>query len=190
MTCIVAIGENGNSWMGSDSGAWVNNVVHTVADTKVIHKGEFLFGYCGLRRFGDLLRFAFEPPMIDGDLDAYISISFCDALRHVLKDKGHLKTESGIDSLDTSRFCVAVRGRVFYIDGCFAVHRPAENYVAIGCAEEAALAVLDVTEHIEPEERIKLALVTAARRVDGVRPPFTVFSSKTASVRELKSASA
>ena len=186
MTCIVAIGQNGNSWIGSDSGAWVNNVVHVISDTKIIQRGEFLFGYCGLRRFGDLLRYSFEPPIIDGDLDAYISTVFTDSLRCTLKDKGALKNDCGVESHE-SRFVVAVRGRVFYVDGCFAVHRPTENYVAIGCAEEAALAVLDVTEEMSPEDRIRLALTTAARRVDGVRPPFSVVSSKTALAQLIKS---
>jgi ATP-dependent protease HslVU (ClpYQ) peptidase subunit len=178
MTCIVGLVHDGKVFMGGDSAATINNTVQVSCDPKVFLKGEFLFGYSGDHRFGSILRFAFTPPAIaeDEELDCYMAVEFVNELRKALRQCGYLTINNSVESSE-SRMLVGLRGHLFYVDPIFATHRARDGFNAIGCAEEAALAVMHATKEMPAAERVELALVIASRLVEGVRPPFTILSA-------------
>ena len=62
MTCIVAIKHDNEIWMGGDSAAFRDDERTNRADEKVFKNGDFLLGYSGSFRVGQLIRYAFNPP--------------------------------------------------------------------------------------------------------------------------------
>jgi hypothetical protein len=159
--------------MGGDSAACVNNVVHISEGGKVFTQGEYVLGYCGIHRLGDILRYRFNPASPTDDIETFMRTAFVDTLRQTFTDAGYLETQNGRAQFE-GRILIGVRGLLFYMDAYFAIHRPEGGYMAIGCAEEAALTALDLLCDVEPEARARQALSAAARRVDGVRPPFLI----------------
>lgn len=163
--------------MGGDS-------LHTRAGTKVrgaegkvALNGEFLIGTCGTARHGTLARHVFQPPTLaaDADLDTYMGYEFAEAWRSCLKDRGASCIEDSLETFD-GLLLVGVRGRLYEIDGAFAVVRSLENYSAIGSGESVALGALHATKGQKPEKRIRLALEAAEKWDDAVAAPFTIKS--------------
>ena len=180
MTCIVALEHEGVLWMGGDSAAFREDEISCRADPKVFQYGEFLFGFSGSFRVGQLLRYGFQPPKQSGKSDmGYMVIDFVDALRTFLDQKGtHLKEGSG-DSHD-SEIVVGFRRKIYVIEPDFNVSMPLEKYVASGSGSAYALGALSVLEEIgimHPSSKIETALKVSAQHCPSVRAPFTIMSN-------------
>src|SRR5690242_15173484 len=82
MTCIVGlVAADGRVHLGGDSAGIAGYDLTVRKDPKVFRVGEFAVGFTSSFRMGQLLRFAFTPPPIEGDLDAYMVTTFVNALR-------------------------------------------------------------------------------------------------------------
>lgn len=181
MTCIVGIEQDGYVYIGGDSaGVDVENLsICTRADEKVFVSdgGEFIMGFAGSFRIGQLLRYAFVAPDQSSKKDdmAYMVTDFVDAIRTMQRDKGALKKENEIEEHE-AEFLVGYKGKLYIIDTDFQIGRPLENYMAIGCAAQVALGALYATRDsdMSPEERITLALNAATEYNVGVKAPFIV----------------
>ena len=57
MTCIVGVKDKDNIYLGADSAINDINLIHTMVDTKVWKKGQFIFGYAGTLRVGQLIKY-------------------------------------------------------------------------------------------------------------------------------------
>lgn len=88
MTAIVGLVQDGSVYIGGDS-AGVSGMSLTVrADAKVFRKKRYLFGFTTSFRMGQLIRYSLKLPKPKGDLDAFMSSTFIDALRDCLKSGG------------------------------------------------------------------------------------------------------
>lgn len=178
MSCVVGIVEDGDVYMGCDSvyvDGWTTD--HTTSN-KLFRRGEFLIGSTGSIRVRQLVTHVFNPPPIpDGmALEAYMVTLFVDALRECLKAGGRVHVDEGAEK--GGNYLVAVRGRLFVIEGHYAVVEPTSRYWAIGCARDIVIGSLYTSAQMEcpPEQRIRLALEAPAAHNMGVQGPFVYLS--------------
>ena len=186
MTCIVGLEQDNTVYIGGDSAgveAW-SLAICGRADEKVFvnDSGEFIMGFCGSFRIGQLLRYALVPPEQSQKKDdmAYMVTDFIDAVRVMQKDKGSMKKENELEEHDAA-FLVGYRGRLYCVESDFQVGRPIENYAAVGCGAQIALGAMFATRNsnLSPKNRIELALSAAAEYSAGVRGPFLVLQLPT-----------
>lgn len=174
MTCIVGLVDEGTVYIGGDS-AGVGGYSLTIRkDRKVFHNGGYLFGATTSFRMLQLLRYAFTPPVYDGesDLEQFLATTFIDAVRECFKTGGYAQKSNEQEA--AGQFLLGMAGRLFTIDADYQVGEALDGYDAIGCGKDVALGVLYATPTLKPKKRIELALAAAERHSAGVRGPFSV----------------
>ncbi|WP_305784202.1 hypothetical protein [Symbioplanes lichenis] len=172
MTAIVGVEQGGRVFIGGDS-AGVSGYSLTVrADEKVFRKDKYLFGFTTSFRMGQLLRYSLTLPKPAGDLEAFMSTVFVDALRECLKTGGWARKEN--DREEGGTFLVGVKGRLFTVHDDYQVAQAADGFAAVGCGDELALGALYATAgtSLGPRKRVLRALGAAERFSAGVRGPF------------------
>jgi hypothetical protein len=182
MTCIVAlIDDDGVIHFGSDSVGTDGHFAKIMSDPKVFQNGEFLFGYAGSFRLGQILEHGFSPPdrLENQTNKQYLCTTFMEGIKYSFKQHGFLKDndDTGQDEID-GQFLIGYRGEIFIVQEDFSILHVLDNYLAIGAGEETATAVLYGTRDIElgPIERLHLSLEATEKYVDGVRGPFHFLS--------------
>jgi ATP-dependent protease HslVU (ClpYQ) peptidase subunit len=180
MTCVVALEQDGVVYVGADSAGFDSNLaIRSRADEKVFitENGEFIMGFAGSFRIGQLLRYALVPPDQASKKDdmAYMVTDFIDAVRAMQKEKGSMKKEDELEEHE-SVFIVGYRGKLYIVEEDFQVGRPIENYAAIGCGADLAMGAMFATQKaaMNPEDRVRLALAAAVEFNAGVRPPYRI----------------
>jgi len=175
VTCIAGLVHKGRVYISGDSAGFIEGTVLIHNNGKVFRHGEFIFGCCGKRRFGEIVKFAFNPPPIGKmNIERYMATKFIDALRRALKKAGYLKSGDGQEGDDEDAMLVGVRGTLFYVAGNLSASSVHGGIFATGAAAEVALGALGATEEKLPKERLMLALQLAERFTDSARAPFHV----------------
>jgi ATP-dependent protease HslVU (ClpYQ) peptidase subunit len=175
MTCIVAIEEKGNVYIGGDSAGVSGLSVQIRADEKVFENGCFIMGFTSSFRMGQLLRYKFDPPKqtVNQSDMKYMVSDFVDAVRACFEKNGFGKVSKGSDN-EGGTFLVGYNGSLYCIEGDFQVAQLHNKYAAVGCGRDLALGSLYSTEGKAPEFRIKKALEAASAFSAGVAPPFVI----------------
>ena len=178
MTIIVGIVDKDKSiHMGGDSQTTSEYAIHLRKEPKVFFNGEFLIGYSGSVRFGQVLRFSFKPPEHPEGISTYkyMCTLFMDTLRQCLRDGGCLRIVDEIEESEESNFLVGYRGHLFYVDSDFQVGEYHDDYAACGHAREYALGSLFTTGRMtDVTNRVKIALEAANRFSACVGGPFVI----------------
>ena len=173
MTCVVGLVHNNKVYMGGDSGAIGPNFYEIRKDFKVFIKGEFIIGYAGSFRLGDILQHVFKEPKIKTDnLREYMVSSFVKELRMCFNDNEYMITALKEEDSD-GEILVGIRGRLFSIEGDYNVGESIRPYRAIGGGAECALGAMYACNDPSPLIKIKTALEAAAL-VNAVYPPFYI----------------
>ncbi len=176
MTCIAGVVHEGKVWVGGDSAGASGWDITTRLDPKVFRLGEFVVGFTTSFRMGQLLRYAFTPPQLPddpADLFRYMVVDFVGSLRDCLKTGGFAEKSNEREAGGT--FLVAVRGRLFRVEGDYQVGESADLYDACGCGEAYAKGSLHSAAWPSmPRKRVELALQAAAHHSNGVRGPFVI----------------
>lgn len=179
MTCIIGMEHNGKVWMGGDSAGTAGNMQQRIrADKKVFVKGEFIIGFCGSFRMGDLLKHTLELPDTVGvtDPDKFMVNQFVDTLRNVLETENKNGGLTGHDKLVPS-ILVGFRGRLYNVESDYQCGRPEDGFDAVGSGSSVAVGAMHGSKSItSPKSRILAALEASARNDAAVRPPFHVLS--------------
>lgn len=183
MTCIVALRHDDKVYVGGDSAAVSGWDVSERADSKVFWNKEFLIGFAGSYRFGQIMQYHFSPPSDDGMASytlkhypmKYMCVYFIPALRACLKENGFLKSENEQEGTGNG-YCIVAHGTgMFRIDSDFQVAVPADPFMAIGSGNDLALGALYATSRKrDPRKRLLLALEASAKFNIGVRGPFVI----------------
>ncbi len=179
MTCIVGLEHEGVIYVGGDSAGVDENSLEicTRLDEKVFVLDDFIIGFSGSFRIGQLLRYALVVPDQPSRKDdmAFIVTDFVDAIRTMQKDKGSMTKENELEAHEAG-LVVGYNGNLYVIESDFNVLKPADKYVASGLGAPVALGALHATENLnmKPEARIMLALAAAAHFNASVRPPFYI----------------
>ncbi len=179
MTCIVAIEHEGKVWMGGDSAATRDDDIVCRSNEKVFINGEFIIGYSGSFRIGQILQYAFKPPKQNlfkqSDME-YMVVDFVDALRKTLKEKGAIMEEKEGEAHD-SEFIVGYQGKIYVIESNFNIGRPLHNYASCGSGMDYAMGCLyNMPEELHITSKIEKALSASAEFCSSVRKPFSILS--------------
>ncbi len=182
MTCIVGIQKEGRVYLGADRAASNGWTVVDSGVSKVFKNGKMIAGYSGSFRFGQLLEYVFEVPPQPKDVDdmKYMCLTFVDALREVLKDRGQARIRDNVESTGWGSALIGYRGVLYELDSDFQV-RP-KPYASTGSGYIAALGVLNhlhrTAPKMNPNKMLEHALTTAADLTGSVSGPFNFVKSR------------
>src|SRR5919109_4864584 len=96
MTAIVGLADESKVWIGGDSAGVAGLSLTVRADEKVFRRGEWVFGFTGSFRAGQLLRYSLNVPEPRGDLAKFLATEFIDAVRYCLKGGGVARKKNNI----------------------------------------------------------------------------------------------
>lgn len=185
MTCIAAVVDGDNIYMGGDSAGISDDSVYSLgigAESKIWEKDGILFGASGSFRVSQVLRWQMSLPQYNPDAEPleYLTGPLATAMRESLMVHGALSVweEDSTENIDGS-LLVGYGKRVFEIFGDFGVGELVHGYGSVGCGSPIAMGALAATEStkIKPKKRITMALEAAERHSAGVRGPFTILKS-------------
>jgi len=185
MTCIVAITAGSRIVMGSDSGSadLQSREKYVVETPKVFRAGEkeeYLVGFAGSWRLGQVLAYEMRWPEIPKGFDReFVVKRLVPDLRDCLRDQPDYKDPRGMGNREWI-IIVGAKGKIFGIGYSYDVVSLEREYLAIGGGRLVAYGSLSSTRDLglEPEERIHRALTAACELVPGIEPPFRVLSSE------------
>lgn len=147
------------------------------ADRKVFRRDDFLFGFAGSFRMGQILRFNFKIPQqpLQYTTDKYLHTSFIDGLRGAFINGGFTQSSLGQEFAD-GMILFGYRGKLYCVEPDFQIAESVDNFMAIGCGSQPALGSLYSSQLTDPAERVRQALETSERYSSGVRRPFYLLS--------------
>lgn len=178
MTCIVGIKGPDGIYIGGDSAVSSHNLIQTMTDPKVWRKGQFIFGFSGALRAGQIVKYNMKiPPISNREPTQYMVTSFVNSMRKCLKKAGASREENKEEEQD-NQFLIGYKGHLFEIDEAYGVCEVADEYVAIGSGTEYALGSLYATKDHPTENRLIKALESAAYFSESVAPPFHIVKIK------------
>ncbi len=179
MTCIVGFIEPDRNrvWIGGDSAGSTESFITDRADEKVFHNGGYFFGFSGSFRRGQVLRYAFNPPVptpsdVKSGMMKFLCTTFVEEWRSALvraccsSSEDHHGTIIG-----------AYQSFLFRVDTDFQIAISREGIAGCGTGMCEAMAVLHATAAdaaLPPFDRMTLALSTSAYYNPTVRGPFTI----------------
>lgn len=203
MTCIVGIRHEAGVTIGGDSVAADGYDLQLRADDKVFSRVdenglEWVFGFSGSFRMGQLLRYKLELPEVPFREERaleFMATRFADAVRTCFKDGGFLSKDAEREF--GGDFLIGVRGLLFYADPDFHFGTPVDRYAAIGAGAQAALGALYITRTCEtrPETQgpqvhaeiaADLALRAAERHCIAVRHPWKIITGAPPAIVEVR----
>ena len=178
MTCIVGIVENDKVYLAGDSAGSSGHTSDTKNIKKVFHNifdTDFIFGYSGSFRLGQILQYNFIPPenKWGWDFQRYIATNFIDTLQDCLKDNEYNIKENGVN------FLMGYQNNLIEIQSDFSFFINSENHSfdSVGCGEEfakGALSILVKDFNKESEEKL-IETLKAVENFDAyVKPPFHI----------------
>ena len=182
MSVIVGLIEDKTVYMGADSIA-VDENGGTLVNTypKLFRNGDFLIGYSGSIRLGQLLQCAFKPPVFEVPsqnvpygIASFMITEFIPALQECI-EKAKLKEDDS-----KSIMLIGFYGRLFCIYGQnYQIEESADApYNAIGCGADIAIGSLWTTRNKDytGRTRVELALQAAEEHNAHVKGPFLIGS--------------
>lgn len=159
MTCLVGLVDSGRVYLGGDSAASADLAIEVRANRKVFRNGEYLIGFTGSFRVGQLLQYEIKMPPPVGDILGHI----------VSAVVPQLKAAAG---KETDEIMIGVAGRLFKISSDYSVAEYTD-YAAAGGGEPYALGRMHGSLGA-PEQRVVAALAAAEAHCAAVRAPFVV----------------
>ena len=181
MTCIVALKTEDEIVIGGDHAVNDGDRIHTMPQPKVFKRGQFLIGYCGSLRVGQVVQYGLKipPGFKKKDLHKYMVVDFCNALRACLNHAGAARKDKEEEEHE-NRFLVVIQNRIFEIDEGYSVCEIIDGVYAIGSGVEFALGSLYTSRNdwFSPKERVRMALESAAYYCQSVSDPFTIIRVK------------
>jgi len=184
MTCIVAIKHNDTISMACDSAAvgfdgtdYNGNIFHSTMQ-KVFVKKKFILGCTSSFKMIQILQYHFIPPVFDEEkyksedpVFEYLIKEFIVKLKECFSENGFLKhADNGSEYF--GEFLLGFKNRIFAIYEDLTIMETSYNYAACGCGMNLALGSLYSTQHLNTNDRLKLALEAAQEFNTGVREPF------------------
>jgi len=153
MSCVVGISQKGIVYIGGDSLCSFEGEVRHVTTPKVFKNNDYLIGFCGNVRQGQLLYSCCWKPPIN-------IVNFVDEIRRHFDKKGCLKTGENGEDLCGCNFLIGFKKKLYEIHANFQIVELEDNFSAIGEGSVFALGSLYETSkknsglNIEPTERI------------------------------------
>lgn len=180
MTCIVGLVHNSRVYIGGDSGGLGKNSYDIRKMPKVFTKGQFVYGYAGSFRMGNILQYEFKEPKIKGDIFKYMVHDYINGLRKCFEKHGfEIDSEREADGGEAISPCffVGMKGKLFSVHEDLQIAELTRSYDAIGCGGDFALGAMYMAQEMDktPEEKITIAL-KAATQFSSIYEPFHIVS--------------
>jgi len=187
MTCIVGYvdKESGLVYIGGDSGAVAENFLMPRKEAKVFRRGDFIFGYCGSFRMGNLLEFSFVPPESEVYDRHYMCTTFVNALRKCFLEGGVAEVENNVET--GGSFLVATGDTLYEVDEDYNIGEYITHFFSVGIGSEFAMGAMHAIEEIDSiiaptkrlsaEEKVILALESASAYTGSVCGPHHVVNT-------------
>lgn len=160
MTCIAALVDNGKVYIAADSAASAEDSIEVRANRKVFRNGEYLIGFTGSFRVGQVLQYGTGLPAPKRDLLGHIVTELVGPIRRAF------------DKETVTDILIGCRGRLFKMCTDYSVAEY-DSYAAAGQGEPYALGRLHGSLGA-PELRLVAALEAAQTHCTAVRSPFHV----------------
>lgn len=174
MTCIVAIEKDNKVYMGGDRAISGPMEVAKIPYSKLITFNpspfrKIVVGLAGSQRDIDLLKYTFNVPDHPDtiDSDKYLRTYFVDELKKVWGNAGRVEHAEGRSAVligysykniaDSSQI-----NKLYTMGSDFGVMQYDPNEVAIGSGRYFAAGSLFSTKNLDPEERVRTAILAAA----------------------------
>lgn len=170
--------KDGKIWIGGDSAASQGDDIEIAATPKVFKRGQFVYGYAGCYRTGQVMHHLFrEPDRKRGQSDiAYLVGPFIDAMRATIKKAGTDKTLNAGSEATYAQMLLGYRGHLYCVENDFAVLECVDGIEAVGTGRPYAIGAMHATPTLSPSVRVRRGLNTAARWCSSVRGPFRIVS--------------
>jgi ATP-dependent protease HslVU (ClpYQ) peptidase subunit len=181
LTCIVGLVEDGTVYLGGDSAVSTAHGKLIKAQPKVYKRGDFVIGGAGSSIIIQAMsHITTLPPCYENqDPLEYIINTFMPCFRSAVREVGQMAVENGIESME-NYFLIGFKGHLFRIGSKFDVLESIDDMMSIGSGAYHALGALYVIDKlnidIDPEDKIKIALESAAKYDEYVSEPFTIES--------------
>lgn len=176
MTCIIGWSNGKEVHMSGDSGSFAGYEKYISKIDKVfVLNNEFLIGFAGSWRLGNILRYDFDPPVRVQGIDdlTYLVKYFIESLRETLKDKGYSIIDNNQEGLDESLFLLGYKGNLYIIDSDFHINQTVDGVDSIGAGSKYCLAAFDALTEIKSiKQRMFKALDITVNRCTLVSKPY------------------
>jgi len=183
MTCIIGYTDGETVWMGADSAACRHFLLERESIPKFFIKNGYIVGFTGYPRALQIVKnkMKFPKVKVSDAIERHIAVDFVDSMRKALRDGGCSIKENNKETFQ-GEFLVGYMGNLFTIQSNFQICSSKDPFMAIGSAEEGALAAMKaLSEFYEPheaKEMIRKALKIAEYYNSGVCRPFVIRSVK------------
>lgn len=169
MSCIIGLNHGNKIYIGSDSASTTEEGdIRPIKAKKIFRKNDFLIGYAGSIRTGQILDTdLFNPPdNIHG---------FVEELKNVLTEAGCMVVSDGVLMLQ-SCFIVAYDGILYEILSDLQLNEIEGSFTSIGSGSHYAFGALEVLFSIneKPRDIISKALLVVSRYQATVRHPWII----------------
>lgn len=164
MTCIVGIRTTHGAVLAGDSMCSTSYTKFNHTRPKVFNLSpRVAAGSCGSPRVNDILahHVDVDDAAVTGDEFAWSVHEFIPAIREVFSEHGFRRVKEEVETIPSSLFLLAVRGRVFTVQSDFSVTESDLCYDATGSGQEVAFGALWSTVGHGPHH---VAKATAVRR--------------------------
>tara|TARA_R110002153_G_scaffold243548_1_gene398918 strand:- start:4337 stop:4930 length:594 start_codon:yes stop_codon:yes gene_type:complete len=159
MTSIVAISTEEGVYLGGDLAGSNGHNIGEVSQSKVFGVGEFLVGYCGSFRAGQIVEHAWRPPArSEGVCDYnYLVLEVIPSLMVILEGNGF----GGHDGTEVKggNFVLVYGGRVYEVQSDYSILEWAQPVVCLGSGgdvtESICTGMLIVNERLTKNKKLK-----------------------------------
>jgi ATP-dependent protease HslVU (ClpYQ) peptidase subunit len=179
VTCIVGVRTVKGVLLGGDSmGSNGYSGAPTLAPKVFRLSRQVACGYTTSFRMGQVLEHHITLPALDGDEHAWAISAFVPALRETFKEHGYANVHNNEETGGT--FLLAVRDRLFTVQGDYSVLERIDPFDACGCGESFATGAMHALykPQVSPRRLLTAALDAASAYSTGVAPPYNFVSTR------------
>lgn len=169
MSCVIGLLNNGTLYLGSDGIATTDDgEKRPIICEKIFRNGDYLIGYTGSVRHGQVLgSHYFEPPEDIFD--------FPEAIREKFIDVGAIQTTDTGQQIHNSNILIGYKGRLYEILIDFQINEVMGSYTAIGSGAPYAMGSLFASKKWKsPTKRIINALDAASEYDRSCGAPYCI----------------
>lgn len=164
MSAIVGLAINGKVYMAADSlgSSDVQKIIYS--RNKIFLKDNFLFGFGGSYRFGDILEHTFDIPNRDDNITdlQFLVRKFIPELQKCLETNRYINDKNIVQC---ESFLLGHNGCLYNIQADFSIVRSVNNYDAIGSGFVSCLGALNILTKLDisPKKIVKKAIKVAKK---------------------------
>lgn len=164
---------DGRVVIGTDSFIGTYESKDSIDSPKVFRVGPIAIAYAGGMRVPQLLQHTLKVPRYSEKNASLWTVSLAEQVRQLLVEHGAVGTSSEDGHTNAAEMLICVKGKVYLLQGDFAVFRMQRGYAAIGAGAPYALGSLYSTQDLtDPVQRVRMALRAAGQFSPSVSEPF------------------